>query len=97
METLIPFETRSELYASAKRNDNVNQLQGVYQRCHKKACEKREYYEKQLNALCKTCNPEQYRVTAIRLNNYEGLALDYLEYGLELEEGTHSNFINQGE
>ena len=96
MET-IPFETREGLYDSAKCNDNVDQLRKVYKGCYQEACKKVEYYQERLLAVCRACDPEHHKVVATILDDYEGLALDYLEYGLELEEGTHSNFINQGE
>ena len=96
MET-IPFETREGLYNSAKCNNNVDQLREVYKGCYKKACKKVEYYQQRLMAVCRTCDPEQYKLVQKLVNDYEGLALDYLEYMIELKKGAHSNFIGQGE
>ena len=95
MET-IPFETREGLYNSAKYNNNVDQLREVYRGCYQKACKKVEYYQERLRPVCRTCNPEEYKRVQKLVNDYEGLALDYLEYMIELKKGTHSNFIGQG-
>ena len=96
MET-IPFETRRDLYKQHGKNDNVAQLRKVYSLSYGGACEKLEHYEKQLMTICPNCSPEHHKVVATLVNDYEGLALDYLEYMTELKKGTHSSFINQGE
>ena len=90
METLS-FETRDGLFKKALQNDNLDQLRKVYKQCHKDACEKVNYHQKILLTICKTCNPQEYIEVGKKLNEYEGVAIDYSYYWEEVDEWAETN------